>query len=36
MSNCKNLEKEDITPWYGGVFDHPSYKYICKLKGSIF
>lgn len=33
MSNCKNLEKEDITPWYGGVFDHPSYKYIYKLTG---
>lgn len=33
MSDCKNLITEDITPWHGDVFDHPNYKYICKLKG---
>jgi hypothetical protein len=31
MSNCKNLITEDITPWHGDVFDHPNYKYTCKL-----
>ena len=33
MSDCKNLIIEDITPWHGDVFDHPDYKYTCKLTG---
>ena len=33
MNDCKNLITEDITPWQGDVFDHPDYKYICKLIG---
>ena len=33
MSDCKNLITEDITPWCGDVFDHPDYKYTCKLTG---
>lgn len=34
MSNCKNLITEDVTPWHGDVFDHPNYKYTCKLNNS--
>ena len=26
-NECKYLKIEDITPWHGDVFDHPSYKY---------
>ena len=26
---CKYLKIEDVTPWHGDVFDHPSYKYYC-------
>lgn len=32
-NECKNLKKEDITPWHGDVFDHPHYRYICKITG---
>lgn len=24
---------EDITSWHADVFDHPNYRYICKLTG---
>lgn len=33
MSDCKNLIAEDITSWHSDIFDHPDYKYTCKLKG---
>ena len=33
MLDCKNLKKEDTTSWHSDVFDHPCYKYICKLSG---
>ena len=33
MLDCKNLKKEDVTSWHSDVFDHPCYKYICKLSG---
>ena len=33
MLDCENLKKEGVTPWHGDVFDHPCYKYICKLSG---
>ena len=32
MIECKYLEWVDSTPWHGDVFDHPSYKSVCKLK----
>lgn len=31
MIDCKNLKIEDVTPWHSDVFDHPDYKYTCKL-----
>ena len=31
MFDCKKLLTEDVTPWSGDVFDHPIYKYTCKL-----
>ena len=33
MTDCKNLNAEDVTPWHCDVFDHPDYKYICRLTG---
>lgn len=30
--DCKYLRIEDITPWHGDVFDHPSYDYYCEKK----
>ena len=33
MTDCKNLRTEDVTPWHSDVFDHPDYKYTCKLSG---
>ena len=30
--DCKYLRIEDITPWHGDVFDHPSYDYYCEEK----
>lgn len=32
MIDCKHLEWVDSTPWHGDIFDHPSYKSVCKLK----
>lgn len=32
MIDCKHLEWIDVTPWHGDVFDHPSYKSVCRLK----
>lgn len=29
---CKYLKIEDVTPWHGDVFDHPTYKYYCTKK----
>ena len=31
MLDCKNLKKEDKMSFNGDIFDHPCYKYICKL-----
>ena len=31
-NECKYLKIEDVTPWHGDVFDHPSYKYYCTKK----
>ena len=33
MTDCKNLIIEDVTSWHSDVFDHPDYKYTCKLSG---
>lgn len=26
---CKYFTRDDITPWHGDVYDHPSYKNYC-------
>lgn len=31
-TECKYLKIEDVTPWHGDVFDHPTYKYYCIKK----
>lgn len=31
-TECKYLKIEDVTPWHGDVFDHPTYKYFCVEK----
>lgn len=33
--DCKYQHATDITPWRGGVFDHPDYEYTCSLSGKI-
>lgn len=33
MLDCKNLKKEDMMSFNSDIFDHPCYKYICKLSG---
>lgn len=31
-NECEYFKIEDVTPWHGDVFDHPSYKYHCTEK----
>ena len=31
--NCEFFLQEDVTPWHGDVFDHPSYKTFCTKGG---
>lgn len=33
IMSCKNLEKRDVTPYRGDVFDHPEYKFFCQKDG---
>jgi hypothetical protein len=33
MTDCKNLKIEDTADFNGDIFDHPTYKYTCKLTG---
>ena len=30
---CEHFLQEDVTPWHGDVFDHPSYKTYCTKDG---
>ena len=30
---CKYFLVEDVTPWHGDVFDHPSYEDYCTKDG---
>lgn len=30
---CEFFLQEDVTPWHGDVFDHPSYKTFCTKNG---
>lgn len=31
--HCKHFKYEDVTPWHGDVFDHPSYATFCTKTG---
>jgi hypothetical protein len=31
MTDCKNLKIEDTSDFHSDVFDHPTYKYTCKI-----
>lgn len=32
--DCKNLISEDVSPYHGDIFDHPTYRYRCRLTGA--
>ena len=33
-TSCEHFLQEDVTPWHGDIFDHPSYQLFC-TKGGI-
>lgn len=33
FQKCPYYSCEDITPWHGDIFDHPTYQVFCSKNG---